>query len=125
MRRVRLDCCPRAPRGHVAAAPPSRVMNARRLMGRLSPEPSEKSQGRKQPTTYHLAVSEDIETAQEKKARRFDSPAKPRPGRPLLQGWLETDVNSPKRRGVPQHKRVRLGEIEPQWRHRRGRLPFP
>jgi len=33
MRRIRLGCCARAASGHAAAAPPSSVMNLRRLMG--------------------------------------------------------------------------------------------
>src|SRR6516165_5856802 len=34
MRRVRSGCCARAARGHPAAAPPTSVMNSRRLTGR-------------------------------------------------------------------------------------------
>ena len=32
MRRIRSDCCARAASGHADAAPPSSVMNSRRLM---------------------------------------------------------------------------------------------
>jgi hypothetical protein len=34
MRRIRPACCARAASGHVAAAPPSNVMNSRRLMSK-------------------------------------------------------------------------------------------
>jgi hypothetical protein len=36
MRRIASDCCARAASGH-AAAPPSSVMNSRRLIGSLPP----------------------------------------------------------------------------------------
>ena len=42
MRRIRLGCCARAASGHAAAAPPSSVMNWRRLGSSMgsSPEPA-------------------------------------------------------------------------------------
>jgi hypothetical protein len=41
MRRMRSACCARAKSGHVAAAPPTNVMNSRRLIA--APEGQDKS----------------------------------------------------------------------------------